>query len=404
MLARVARFVAPATLCFISVVLSIGSAASQLGSEQETGLTVHEWGTFTSVVGEEGRALHWRPLSVESDLPSFVYSADSGSAWRGLRYPQKSGMPVKVRMETPVIYFYGSEPARVSVNVTFPSGRITEWFPRAQVNREFIEWKDLLISPRMHTALPHDLHENHYYPARETDAAVVQANGGTRVEHEKFLFYRGVGNFELPVTVKSDGGKLLVKAAGETNIGKVIVFENRNGQSGYRVYDLSNDQLVIERPELTNNNPALRRDLKNMLVAAGLFDKEAEAMLNTWRDSWFEEGLRIFYLMPPETTDAVLPISIEPKPQNLVRVLVGRTEVLTPEMAKAVTMQIARLHDPAGAIRESARKEIRKYGRFLEPLLTEVLRQSRDQQFKDDIELLLSELEHRTPESRNASR
>lgn len=404
MLARVVRFVVLAALSLAFVVFSLSSATSQLFAQQEPGLTVHEWGTFTSVSGELGRALHWRPLSVESDLPSFVYSVDTGRTWRGFRYPIKSTSPVRVRMETPVVYFYGNEPVRVSLSVRFPNGRITEWFPKAQVEKDLIEWKDFLVSPGMYTQLPHDLRDNHYYPARETDAAVVQVKAVRGVEHEKFLFYRGVGDFELPVSAKIQDGKVEIKNVSEDQIAKVIVFENRGGYTGYQIQDLSGGHLLIERPVLRNDFAALRADLKKMLIEAGLYEKEAEAMLNTWRDSWFEEGLRIFYLMPPNTTDRVLPISIEPKPANLVRVLVGRAEILTPEMEKNVIAQIARLRDPSPGIRASARHQIFKYGRFLEPLLMEVLNHSKDQQFKDDVGVVLAELEHRVGGQRSEVR
>jgi hypothetical protein len=33
-------------------------------------------------------------------------------------------------------------------------------------------------------------------------------------------------------------------------------------------------------------------------MAQGLFPKEAHAMVDTWRDSWFEEGTRAFYILP----------------------------------------------------------------------------------------------------------
>ena len=37
-------------------------------------------------------------------------------------------------------------------------------------------------------------------------------------------------------------------------------------------------------------------------------------MIETWRDSWFQEGMRIFYLVPRQTVDAVLPLKIAPAP------------------------------------------------------------------------------------------
>jgi hypothetical protein len=36
------------------------------------GLVAHEWGTFTSVAGEDGRPVQWLPHAGPTDLPDFV--------------------------------------------------------------------------------------------------------------------------------------------------------------------------------------------------------------------------------------------------------------------------------------------------------------------------------------------
>jgi hypothetical protein len=35
-------------------------------------VTVHEWGTFTSIAGKDGAAAEWSPLTGSTDLPQFV--------------------------------------------------------------------------------------------------------------------------------------------------------------------------------------------------------------------------------------------------------------------------------------------------------------------------------------------
>src|SRR3989442_3241890 len=162
-------------LALLRLAVATGRILSKLPTDTTVGtrpeLLVHEWATFTSVAGQDGRALVWRPLTVESDLPSFVYTVDKGDTWRGLRYPSKSGLAVRVRMETPVLYFYAKEAMTAAVKVGFPSGRITEWYPTAQVSKGNIDWRELRIMPGAQVYLPNDFCENHYYPARDTDAA-----------------------------------------------------------------------------------------------------------------------------------------------------------------------------------------------------------------------------------------
>ena len=42
-------------------------------------------------------------------------------------------------------------------------------------------------------------------------------------------------------------------------------------------------------------------------------------MLETWKDTWFEEGLRAFYIVPRQTTDQLLPLTITPAPKATVK-------------------------------------------------------------------------------------
>src|SRR6266853_1112010 len=113
------------TLGGLLLVLAVSAVGTALvnGSDQH-GLVVHEWGTFTSIAGEDGRAVPWLPLSGPSDLPCFVKRID-------LNF--KGTLAGKVRMETPVLYFYAPHQVDVDVTVRFNQGLVTEWFPDAAV-------------------------------------------------------------------------------------------------------------------------------------------------------------------------------------------------------------------------------------------------------------------------------
>ena len=76
---------------------------------------------------------------------------------------------------------------------------------------------------------------------------------------------------------------------------------------------------------------AIAEDLQGRLVASGLFEKEARAMVNTWRSSYFKpDGVRVLFVLPQSWTDRFIPIDIKPKPAELIRVMVGRVELLDP--------------------------------------------------------------------------
>jgi hypothetical protein len=103
-------------------------------------------------------------------------------------------------------------------------------------------------------------------------------------------------------------------------------------------------------------------------------------MIETWRDSWFEEGTRLFYIVPPAMVNTILPLTIEPKPAQVARVFVGRVEIFTPATIQAVERAIAT--NDTGILAT--------YGRFLGPI-TERIPQSKrvnnllDAAFKDYI-------------------
>lgn len=353
-------------------------------------LIVHEWGTFTSIAGKDGVALEWRPLNGSTDLPKFVHTMQTATS--GLRHPQsKADLAATIRMETPVIYFYADREMDVTANVQFPKGKITEWYPQARDVGTGINWGRIKIEPGAAFNLPADYSDNHYYAARETDAAPVRicATTGKSIEQEKFLFYRGVGTFDLPLAVTLENNRVALRNSGKDLIAQLIVFENRDGQIGFQAIDNFSGATTIDRPVLDKNTDTVIQQLRQALVVAGLFDKEADAMIKTWRNSWFEPGMRVFYILPRSATDATLPIEIDPQPEQLVRVLVGRTEVITPEMEKSVKEQVRLLNDSSPKVRAEAATAIQKYGRFSEPILKRIIEDEKDPTLRARIKRLI---------------
>lgn len=371
------------------------------------GLVAHEWGTFTSIAGRDGTGLDWRPLRVKSDLPKFVYSIEKKDGFRNTVKDGGKGFPSRVRMETPVIYFYTPSEMEVDVAVSFPDGIITEWYPQAgQVNGLFgpdsrtlhgngITWGNIKLVPEGKNDFLREAATSHYYPARETDATPIQVCNAdkSRVETEKFLFYRGLGNFNLPLQAKIEGNGLKLSAAYRNFLAvaptDLMVFENRGGKIGFRVVSAVTGETTVERPALDADLESVLAHLQKTLVAHGLYEKEARAMIATWRDSWFEEGLRIFYILPRKTTDEILPLEINPKPVETVRVLVGRTEVITPEMTAEVKTRAAGLRSASAKERANAYETLRALGRFYEPIVKELLVAETDPQVRRQLERLL---------------
>ena len=340
--------VLPALL--LSAVVALTAAARAQGPSPS--FIVHEWGTFTSVAGADGRAVQWLPLNGQQDLPCFV---------------ERSAINLKVstagtvRMETPVLYFYSPRQAEASVHVGFPQGLITEWYPHATVPQPrssidgSIAWPIVAIQPGAPSAFPTETAASHYYAARQTDADPVRVGA----KPEKFLFYRGVGQFQPPLSAIARGdGAVVLERSGGAPLGDVVLFENRGGAMTFAVHHLAAASATLPRPSLDDASSAPVTELKQILTANGLYAREAQAMVDTWKDSWFEEGARLLYIVPRASVDALLPLTITPKPGSTTRVFVGRMELMTP-----VT-----LRDVGAAISSGNQAVMRKYGRFLAPI------------------------------------
>jgi hypothetical protein len=87
-------------------------------------------------------------------------------------------------------------------------------------------------------------------------------------------------------------------------------------------------------------------------------------MVETWRDSWFEEGMRLFYIVPREMVDRVLPLDVQPAPTNLMRVFVGRIEILSPATQERIEALAA----------SNDTKALERMGRFLGPFVMQMER------------------------------
>ncbi len=398
---------------------------------ESPGATVHEWGTFTSVAGVDGSAIDWLPLGGPTDLPCFVkhvrmaapspisaaiavpladtnrrirppvntFPVYKGEVIRGViatpAFLANPGSPVtaartvvgqpltfeqarenlwgKVRMETPVIYFYSKDAYDARVTVKFPQGVITEFYPspenetapfgtmtlRNAQHVHTMNW-NVTVSPKQAESYPHEGQGSHYYAARETDATPIRVGNET----EKFIFYRGVANFDVPIrALMSNDSVRVVNSMGDGAMPAVIVFENRNGKMGFRSTGAVEKFVAVEKPKLDSSLTEIRGELHKVLVKAGLYPKEATAMLDTWRDSWFEEGLRVFYLLPEARVNALLPLEVAPAPAAVARVFVGRVELIDRTTTSTVL----------NALEANDMATLARYARFLHPITDRII-------------------------------
>lgn len=416
------------------VVVAVASGTAAVRTQAQTPaadrLVVHEWGTFTSVQGSNGIALEGLQHE-EERLPPFVYSRTEVRecplrkyGYKGLEVPVSG---VTQKMETPVIYFHSGRPRTLDVRVDFVNGLLTQWYPvsdclgppeRAReegpldlnsIERSFLAWKIELVPPGSAVTPPPTpvAPGDPWELARAVDAATVRTLPRERpermgpVESERYLFYRGLGTFALPVAVESAaGGRVVVRNGGQLPLPFAFVVEMKAERGRFAALGAmagGTERLVEVGTSRERAKEEIVTDLKGAMAAelraAGLNRDEAEAMVSTWSRAWFaSEGTRVIYCVPRHDVDALLPLQIRPAPDEIVRVLVGRIEFMTPETETAVETALKERVSADAATRDRAMARLARLDRFLEPHVRRVVGKTADAAARKSGEDLLATL------------
>ncbi len=342
--------------------------AAPVAAGEDPGYVLHEWGTFTTLADSDGvivSGIHYD----EEALPKFVYRRSALA---------NDSYPLNLKMETPVIYIYSDRPRDLQVVVQFPKGLMTEWYPvvsglmpapaapQDTGAHGLLCWRLKVLQPNKGLDLaPRVAPDAQWIHARRVDANMLRVEGpDKRVEHERFLFYRGLGNFKLPTRVSMAEGAIVFHNGSKKDIRTPYFVHVKNGRiyakMGEGVAPGASSRTPFRLPETTVDKAM--KVVETQLLNTGLYDKEARAMVNTWRKSYFEtEGLRALYLMTQDQVDAVLPLSVNPKPREIVRVLLTRLDLLTPEQEREAKRCVVEKVSP-----EEARERL---GRFAKPIM-----------------------------------
>lgn len=336
------------------------------GASSDTDLIVHEWGTFTSFQSEEGVTI--AGINVDDEpVPSFVHRLNELPIFTTTSLPARwsQGAPrchsgVTLRLETPVLYFYPQPKfvleRPIDVRVRFNGGWLTEFYPAAKAampgfpdrlegeTKGDLEWAGLHLRAAPESRLPRTL-ERVWLAPRAVQSSIVS----TADEAEKYVFYRGVGHLDAPLVTKQSEADLRItlRKPDPSLTGMPMLWLVRvstDGRVSYRTIRDGRESFSVPLPAMPGDAASqigdLRKEMSSALTSAGLYADEAQAMLETWRLSYFDsEGLRLFFLLPQSWTDHHLPLSIS-APANVTRVMVGRIELVSDTQRAA----LERLH------------------------------------------------------------
>jgi hypothetical protein len=412
----------------LSLILATASLTAHAcgGYGDEDHFFAHEWGTFTSIQGTDGVPIAWQSL-IEGDLPGFVYNrtraADAHLLGAPLSPFTKGAIAAPQRIETPVIYFYSLKPRTVDVRVDLPLGTITEWYPQIrkfgpalgqtltpfidpqQRNKSFIEWTKVQIVPDSKAKFLDEKRPSHYYAARDTDATpvrvippttqVIKASGEglPKPQDEKFLFYRGVAHFPSPLFAKATGEhSLTLRNPLDWPLQHVFIIDQRAGEYAFNYHAglAAGEEFAIDLKNTSASNQTTKgkeqliQAMRKSLAAAGLFEKEAAAMVKTWEDSWFDEaGLRVLYVLPEQWVNDTMPLKLSPAPTQIARVFVGRADLFTPGLEQTLAQLINKYSQSDTAQKNELARAVRglRLGRFTQAAFSRVTAMTKDKDF-----------------------
>lgn len=384
-------------VCSLSVIVATLLAAAP---SDPAGLVVHEWGTFLAMNGSDGVSLDGM-YHEEHALPAFVHARRTDQ----LRLPMSL-----LKTETPVIYFYTQQHRRVQVEVAFPTGLWTQWYPQAamvapglvqaesppRARNGRIAWDvDLRPAAWSKNRLPFVDADALWNHSRAVNSAFVIDASDSRPhderEWERFIFYRGLGEAPLPIEVRAAGGRVRATTSEPDGLKHLFILRVAGGRAAY-TYIPAIDRsrgLDVPVPSLTAAAPLdtfVRRisaDVAARLMASGLYESEARATVNTWASSYFKtDGIRVLVVLPQSWTDRFIPMRITPVPTELVRVMVGRIELLDPDRERRAEAAIRDLASPDAAVRDGAFEALRAEGRYVEPIVRRALRTTTDERVR----------------------
>jgi hypothetical protein len=329
---------------FILIAASILALSTAPLSSAAQGLVAHVWGTFATLHGQYGENVSG--LYLKESWPEFfsryIRFFPGGENRYGQSSPALQG--ASVIMESPVICLYSKKRRDFVVNAGFGSGMtLPEYQAPDGVNDDifrpfpgWIQWDTRVTPPGTEGALslPQELQTTTSRSLRGSDTDRADA---AYSESEKFLFYRGVGNFTVPLGASFNNfGELVVTNRCAEAIPYVFVYNSKDGESGeiWWTGRLGACEVRNITAPTTERDPSLLTgkltEFEDEIVAAGLFRKEAEALLATWYKSYFgTPGLRLLWIVPKGFTNTILPVSFTPAPDGLQRVLIGRSEIPT---------------------------------------------------------------------------
>jgi hypothetical protein len=318
------------------------------------GLEVHEWGVFGV---NDDRELANADMRAEwAALPKFVFGQTVG---RNLPINQLQNYTVL----KPVVFLHSPQPLALEIRVDFPGGAPAVWWPRTvypaqeldlcpgdgtkKVAFRHLEWHVEVKEPpkgQKSNAQPLTVDKGHWIEtlrAVKADDVFTKTNDGeyrgfikegkglpdSQYERERFIYYDGLAPIGKRLAVTVEKNTVSVANRVKHSLFDVTVVDRRTPDHT-RVARLAKLEAGDKATELDFAEVGSKEwpeaglvMLTKQLTDAGLFEDEARSLVDVWKKDFFQaDGLTLFFRLPQEEYEKLLPMKLKPRPEKLVRV------------------------------------------------------------------------------------
>jgi hypothetical protein len=320
------------------------------------------------------------------NLPDFVYGYTRG------RVVPKDWGAFEIR-DRPVIFFHAEKPIECQLSIGFFGGMPGVWWPGTlypairdkkpiKIEKR-LEWdlgiKQIPMGWQPKSKEPPEVANDHWFKRlRQVKSEEIFARYGLRrdnVDREKFVYYDGLFPHAkwVKITVEKDSVAVSNRAGhalfdvtvvdrrneGKVRIGRLAQFDAganlKNGVNAKTIdfAEVDTTRFVSEASDL----------LVKQLTVAGLNEDEAGSLVDLWKKEFFETpGLHVFYRLPQDEYDFLLPMKLSPKADSVVRVGLVFHGHLEPELPDRILELVKQLDSPRFAIRNAALKNLQQIG------------------------------------------
>jgi hypothetical protein len=221
-------------------------------------------------------------------------------------------------------------------------------------------------------------------------------------EHEKFVYYDGLGQAEKWAHISVDRDAVAVSNQAPFPLLDLTVVDTRKPDKPRVARILRLDARSENKAiDFIAGDPRTLSDtgvkhLTSELKDAGLQEDEANSLAVLWKTDFFEtEGLTLFYRLPQAEYDRLLPLTVKPRPEKVVRVGLVLHPHCEPDFAEKIRALVTDLDSADFTVRQGARQRLEKLGNAAYVHMVRLRDQAKSTEVKQRLDELIEKYDAR---------